>query len=58
MLLTSSSFKARRASISKSFLGGKHVIKIGRHKYKLPDDIAKSQMTSEQSEMTGGGCCS
>ena len=54
MLLTSSSFKARRASIAKSFLGGKRVIKIGSHKYKLPDDIEKSKMTSEQNEMTGG----
>ena len=54
MQLTSSSFKARRASISKSFLGGKHVIKAGGKKIKLPDDIAKSTITHEQNEMTGG----
>ena len=54
MKLVSSSWGAKRASISKSFLGGKHVIKAGGKKIKLPDDIAKSTITHEQNEMTGG----
>lgn len=54
MRLISSSEGAKRASISKSFVGGKHVIKVGKNKYKLPDDIEKTKVTQEQNEMTGG----
>ena len=54
MKLISSSWGAKRASISQSFMGSKHIIKAGGKKIKLPDDIAKSRITSEQSEMTGG----
>ena len=46
MKLVSSSWGAKRASISKSFMGGKHVIKAGGKKIKLPDDVAKSKIRS------------
>lgn len=52
MRLISSSWDAKRASIYKGFIGG-HVIKVGRKKFKLPDDIAKTKITQEQNEMTG-----
>jgi len=52
--LISSSEGAKRASISRAFVGGKHVLKVGKTKYKLPDDIEKTKITQEQNEMTGG----
>lgn len=54
MKLINSSEGAKRASISKAFVGGKHALKVGKTKYKLPDDIAKTKVTQEQNEMTGG----
>ena len=54
MKLVSSSEGAKRASISKAFMGGNHVLKIGGTKYKLPDDISKTKVTQDQNEMTGG----
>ncbi|MEM1438274.1 MAG: hypothetical protein AAF680_00185 [Pseudomonadota bacterium] len=53
MQLVSSSEGAKRASISPTFVGGKHVLKVGGKKYKLPDDIEKTRITQEQNEMTG-----
>lgn len=53
MKLISSSFTASRASIHKAFLGSKYIIKVGRCKYKLPDDVSKSKIFSEQDNMTG-----
>ena len=52
MQLLSSSFGAKRARLTKSFLS-KDMLKIGSQKFVLPDDIAKSQMAAEQNEMTG-----
>lgn len=54
MKLISSSEGAKRASISKAFIGGKHVIIVGKNEYRLPNDIEKAKVTQEQNEMTGG----
>ena len=52
MQLLSSSFGAKRARLTKTFLG-KDMLKVGKQKFVLPDDIAKAAMTAEQNEMTG-----
>jgi len=54
MELIASSFGAQKASLTKSFVGGKDIIKVGPKKFTLPDDIEKTKVTSEQNEMTGG----
>lgn len=54
MELVTCSWDAKRASLTKSFVGGRDVIKVGSRKFTLPDDIEKTKVTSEQNEMTGG----
>ena len=48
------SWGARKASVSKSFIGNKTVIKAGGKKITLPDDVEKTKVTQEQNEMTAG----
>lgn len=52
MQLLSSSFRARSAQLTKTFLGS-DVIKVGNMKFSLPDDIARSQIAGYQDSMTG-----
>lgn len=54
MELLASSWGAKRASVSKSFVGGKTVIRAGKKKITLPDDVEKTKITLVQNEMTGG----
>jgi hypothetical protein len=54
MELIASSFDAKKVSLTKSFMGNKDIIKVGKQKFKLPSDIDKSKITFEQNEMTGG----
>ena len=54
MELVTCSWDAKKASLTKSFVGGRDVIKLGSKKFTLPDDIEKTKVTSEQNEMTGG----
>lgn len=52
MKLIASSWSAKQASIAKAFVGGTHVIKVGRKKFRLPADIAKTEVAAQQNEMT------
>jgi hypothetical protein len=52
MELITSSSGAKRASLTKTFMG-KDVLKVGKNKFELPNDISKVKVTQEQSEMTG-----
>lgn len=54
MELITCSWGARSASVSKSFFGGKAIIKAGSKKITLPDDVEKTKVTQTQNEMTGG----
>jgi len=51
--LLSANFEARGASLTKSFIGGHDIIKVGVKKFNLPGDISKTKVTMEQNEMTG-----
>jgi len=53
MILITCSWGAKKASLTKSFTGGRDVIKVGSKKFALPDDIAKAKITQQQIEMTG-----
>ncbi|MCR8922676.1 hypothetical protein NO559_07835 [Dasania sp. GY-MA-18] len=51
MELINSSCGAKRASLSKTLLG-KDVIKVGKQKYVLAEDIIKSKITHSQNEIS------
>lgn len=53
MILVSSSFGAVSAELTKSFVGSQGMLKVGGKKFILPDDIAKSQISSLEEKMTG-----
>ena len=52
MELVTSSSGAKRASLTKTFLG-KDIIKVGENKFKLPSDSVTAKDTLDQREMTG-----
>ena len=52
MKLIHASWKARGARLLKSFVGGKDIIKVGRKKIRLPQDIVKAKMGSQAIGLT------
>lgn len=53
MELVSSTFGAKKASLSKTLLSGKDMLKVGKSKYVLSKDIEKVKISHEQNELTG-----
>ena len=52
MDLIASSSGAKKASLAKSFFGGKDIIRVGDNKFTLPNDIENAKVTAPENELT------